>query len=184
MDTDEFWAVIAAARADIGPDRPFHKALGERLTGLGVPAILAFQERYEHLHRELERWDVWAAGYLIGGGCSDDGFIDFRAGLIALGRDWYERAAADPDGLADHPAVADLESLWGEEPFFYEEVGYAASRAYVRLLGEDADLHRDLAPARTERGPDMGEDFDFDDDAEMRRRLPRLAALLLEPVAG
>ncbi|MGW6097887.1 DUF4240 domain-containing protein [Streptomyces sp. NPDC055157] len=24
---------------------------------------------------------------LIGGGCSDDSFIDFRAGLIALGRD-------------------------------------------------------------------------------------------------
>lgn len=27
---------------------------------------------------------------------------------------------------------------------------------------------------------DMGEDFDFDDDDEMRRRLPRLASLLLE----
>jgi hypothetical protein len=43
--------------------------------------------------------------YLIGGGCSDDGFIDFRAGLIAQGRDWYERAAASPDDLADHPDV-------------------------------------------------------------------------------
>jgi hypothetical protein len=32
---------------------------------------------------------------------------------------------------------------------------------------------RDRTPA------DMGEDFDFDDEQEMRRRLPRLAALCL-----
>ncbi|MGC4832729.1 hypothetical protein [Micromonospora arida] len=31
------------------------------------------------------------------------------------------------------------------------------------------------------REPDMGEDFDFDNDDEMRRRLPRLAELLLGP---
>jgi hypothetical protein len=37
---------------------------------------------------------VWAAAYLIGGGCSGDAFIDFRAGVIAQGRDWYEKVAA------------------------------------------------------------------------------------------
>ena len=40
------------------------------------------------VHAVLYRWDMWAAAYLIGGGCSDDGFIDFRAGLIAQGLDW------------------------------------------------------------------------------------------------
>ena len=34
--------------------------------------------------------------YLIGGGCSDDAFTDFRAGIIAQGRDWYEKVAASP----------------------------------------------------------------------------------------
>lgn len=43
--------------------------------------------------------------YLIGGGCSDDRFSDFTAGLVALGREWYERASACPDSLAGHPAV-------------------------------------------------------------------------------
>ncbi|MFE6038244.1 DUF4240 domain-containing protein [Streptomyces sp. NPDC056452] len=41
----------------------------------------------------------------MGGGCSDDSFTDFRAGLIGLGREWYERAAACPDVLAEHPAM-------------------------------------------------------------------------------
>ncbi|MFF3685855.1 DUF4240 domain-containing protein [Streptomyces sp. NPDC002187] len=31
--------------------------------------------------------------------------MDFRAGLIALGRDWYAKAAQSPDSLADHPTV-------------------------------------------------------------------------------
>ncbi|MFE4977861.1 hypothetical protein ACFRAR_37880 [Kitasatospora sp. NPDC056651] len=79
--------------------------------------------------------------------------------------------------------MADPESRWGEEPFFCEEAGYAASYAYARLLGERADLHQALGPARAEWEPDMGEDFDFDDDAETHRGLPRLAALLLGPVA-
>jgi len=57
------------------------------------------------VHTALYRWDVPAAAYLIGGGCSDDGFIDFRAGLTAQGRDWYEKLAASPDSLADHPAM-------------------------------------------------------------------------------
>ena len=37
-----------------------------------------------------------AAAYLIGGGCSDDDFIDFRAGLMARGCDWYEKARPLP----------------------------------------------------------------------------------------
>ncbi|MFH8443276.1 DUF4240 domain-containing protein [Streptomyces sp. NPDC018026] len=47
------------------------------------------------------RWDVWAAAYLIGGGCPDDRFSDFTAGLVALGRDWYEQTATCPDALAE-----------------------------------------------------------------------------------
>ncbi|MGW0602377.1 hypothetical protein [Streptomyces sp. NPDC002640] len=65
-------------------------------------------------------------------------------------------------------------------------MNYIASGAYKRITGdEDAfyDAWRDFeAAARpdTERGEaDMGEDFDFDDDQEMTRRLPRLAALFI-----
>jgi hypothetical protein len=71
-----------------------------------MPAsILEYQERFGQAHAALYRWDVWAAAYLIGGDCSDDSFIDFRAGIIAQGRDWYEKTAASPDNPASHPAV-------------------------------------------------------------------------------
>src|SRR5205823_6840092 len=51
--------------------------------------------------RRLYRHDMWAGAYLIGGGCSDDGFISFRARLIAQGRDWYKKAS--PDSLPTIP---------------------------------------------------------------------------------
>ena len=37
---------------------------------------------------------MWAAAYLTGGACSDDAFIDFRAGIIAQGHGWHEKVAA------------------------------------------------------------------------------------------
>lgn len=115
------------------------------------------------------------------GGCSDDSFSDFRAGLIAQGRDWYQKAAASPDSLADHPAVAGAAGRPWDSPLFYEQVNYAASYAFQRL-SDDEDAFWDALEARERpdrSSADMGEDFDFDDDQEMRRRLPRLSARCL-----
>ncbi|WP_412769018.1 DUF4240 domain-containing protein [Micromonospora zamorensis] len=65
---------------------------------------------------------MWAAAYLIGGGCSDDSFIDFRAGVIALGREWYERVLVSPDGLADQPAVRQAAAEEDDGALFAESV--------------------------------------------------------------
>src|SRR6185312_99877 len=107
MDIDAFWDIIEAARAHIGPGRPFDEVLTSRLASLTRQDILAYQERFDQVHAAVYRRDLWAAAYLIGGGCSDDSFIDFRAGLIAQERDWYEQAMTSPDSLAGHPAVAE-----------------------------------------------------------------------------
>lgn len=81
----------------------------------------------------------------------------------------------DPDSLADHPALAGARHPRCDNPLFYEEVNYAASAAFQPLSGDEQVFWDALAA----RGPrdclaELGEDFDFDDDQEMRRRLPRL----------
>lgn len=179
MDITAFWDIIEAARASAGQDGPFHQALTDLLAARTREEILRYQDRFDEVHLAVYRWDMWAAAYLIGGGCSDDSFMDFRAGLIAQGRDWYRRAAASPDSLADHPAVAGAIGRPWDNPLFYEEVNYAASYAFERVTG-DEHAFWDALDSRTgrNRGPtDMGEDFDFDDNQEMRTRLPRLSAL-------
>ncbi|WP_433650025.1 DUF4240 domain-containing protein [Micromonospora zamorensis] len=66
--------------------------------------------------------------------------------------------------------------------------GEAIAAALVTRLGatsserilEFQELFEQVAVGIDEaREPDMGEDFDFDNDDEMRRRLPRLAELFL-----
>lgn len=185
MDAGRFWEIIETARASAGQDRPFHEALTDHLATLTEQDILEYYERFERMHGALYRRDQWAAAYLIGGGCSDDGFIDFRAGLIAQGRDWYQQAATSPDSLAGHPAVAGARHPLCDNPLFYEEVNYAASAAFL-LVGGDEQVFWDALAAGGPRDcfPVLGEDFDFDDDEEMRRRLPRLSACFLSNSPG
>ena len=180
MDIDAFWDIIKAARAHTGPGRPFDEVLTSRLASLTRQDILAYHERFDQVHAAVYRWDLWAAAYLIGGGCSDDSFIDFRAGLIAQGRDWYEQAMTSPDSLADHPAAAGAGHPLADNPLFYEEVNYAASLAFERVSG-DEHAFWDALEARGPRDllAIMGEGFDFDDDQELRRRLPQLSARYL-----
>lgn len=216
MTDDEFWALIELARADLGangsPELAEEQLDGEELAEELVEVlatqppgtIVAFGRRFDQLHDAMYRWDVWAAAYLIGGGCSDDCFIDFRAGVIALGRSWYEQVLVCPDALADHPAVRRAARDQQDDAVFAESMAYAAREAMEQRTGDEAaydELLDDLedqavngrergttgqwgaggdaeSPGTTVGGP-AGEDFDFDDDAQMRRRLPRLAALYL-----
>ncbi|MFJ1791844.1 DUF4240 domain-containing protein [Kitasatospora griseola] len=189
MDNDEFWQLIDSARAAATPAVPFERALVDVLATRPEPEILRFGACFDRLHHALYRWDVWAAAYLIGGGCSDDSFMDFRAGVISEGRAWYEKVLAGPDVIAEHPAAVGENRFEAEDVFFNEAVNYAASYAFERRTGDRAGFHlayerhrAELGVTRVgpvERDAGMGESFDFDDDAEMHRRLPRLAALYL-----
>ncbi|MFJ6631123.1 DUF4240 domain-containing protein [Streptomyces sp. NPDC091376] len=185
MNIDRFWHVIESARSSAAASGTlFDEALVDLLTGCPPQEILEYAERFDEVHDALYRWDVWAAAYLIGGGCSDDSFMDFRAGVIALGRDWYERTALDPDSLAGHPGVMEAAGAHRDEALFYEDVNYAASGAFESLTGNpdafyEAWAEYSSADEQDSESVDMGEDFDFDDADEMRRRLPRLGRLYL-----
>ncbi|MFE7560563.1 DUF4240 domain-containing protein [Kitasatospora sp. NPDC057500] len=175
LPLDAFWALIADAGTRAASEPTFADRLTELLTGRTRDEVVAFERRFTALHDALYRWDVWAAGYLIGGGCSDDSFIDFRTGVIALGRDRYGRVLAAPDSLAGFPG--EPEEL---EEIFDEDTNYAAAKAFEAVHGDEEEWHELLAdPHRPASHEPVGEDFDFDDDEEMRRRLPGLAALFL-----
>lgn len=103
------------------------------------------------------------AAYLMHGGCSDDGFIDFRYTLISKGRVVYENALTDPDSLAAPGPDLEMEN---------ELFGYVAGEVFEeKTKGE--------IPRSDSSAPDdpTGEAWDFDDDAENKSRLPKLYAL-------
>jgi hypothetical protein len=193
MDADDFWALVESARTDAGErtddgGEAVAAALVSRLAALPPQRILDFQQQLDQARGALDRWDVWAAAYLIGGGCSDDSFSDFRSTIVALGRAWHQRVQSNPDYLADHPMIQQAAADQNPYPVFAEPVTYVASYAYERAVSDnDADSFYDAWRARQRTAPsanastepDMGESFDFDDNTQMRRRLPQLARLFL-----
>lgn len=128
MDETEFWALIESSRAKAkkDPERQM-EALQTKLEKLPAAEIVAFDRIFGTVHAAAYRWDLWAAAYIIEGGCSDDGFMDFRSGLIALGRDTYDAALADPESLA---------RLSVDTEFSLEEMAYVAASAYEAVTGQ------------------------------------------------
>ncbi|MFI6514924.1 DUF4240 domain-containing protein [Spirillospora sp. NPDC050679] len=187
MDSERWWRIVHDARAAVGEragdrdsaDDPLVEAVVERLVRLPAEEIVAFDVRYVETADSAYTRPLWNAAYLIEGGCGDDGFMDFRAGLMLQGREAFERAVADPDSLADLPVVRRM-GTEGQGWLGCEGFSYAARDAYRRARGEadafDAAMEAALAAMARPSRP-SGEDWDVEDEAETLRRLPRLAEL-------
>jgi hypothetical protein len=167
MDWKPFWKIIEDAHR---PDPIEHfEALKDRLGDLKWFELVGFQARFDEAVRAANLIDLWGAAYLINGGCSDDAFRDFRVWLVARGRHAYEHALRDPDSLAD---VLDGEPVDGFG------LDAAALRVYEQKTGMSDFFERlDRAEGDAPPPPPEGTDWDFEDEAEMRKRYPRLCHL-------
>jgi hypothetical protein len=63
--------------------------------------VRSFNAHFDDCEDRAYSYELWAAAYIIGHGCSDDSFSDFRSTLISMGRETFERALEDPESLAD-----------------------------------------------------------------------------------
>jgi hypothetical protein len=101
MNTEDFWTLIDKSReaADGDPEEQLEH-LETLLSELEPDEIVAFDKHFAEFHNQAYTWGLWGAAYLIGGGCSDDGFMDFRGWLVSRGQDVYEKALSNPDSLA------------------------------------------------------------------------------------
>ncbi|MFJ6857525.1 DUF4240 domain-containing protein [Streptomyces werraensis] len=177
MNGQQFWQLVEAARDQARhPDDAqdvAHRAT-ERLATRSAEEIVAAQQVLWDLMADSCTNPLWAAAYLINGGCSDDGFDYFRGRLITQGREVFGRAVAGPDALADLPVVR--ASAADGHDLECEEVLSIAWNAHIRATGRQLPTDA-FVVRRPELDPTWN--FDFDDHAEMTRRLPRLAALHL-----
>jgi uncharacterized protein DUF4240 len=172
MDIQQFWSLIDTARGQLA-DSADAEAVAARatmlLSALPPEEIITAQRVLTGLLADSYQPLLWAAAYLINGGCSDDGFEYFRSGLIAQGQNVFERSLADPDSLADE--IIRTVKPGGAVIRECEEMLYIAWQAHIATTGKEIPRE-----ALTVRPPDL-EFWDFDDRAEMARRLPRLTAL-------
>ncbi|MCX5304839.1 DUF4240 domain-containing protein [Streptomyces sp. NBC_00160] len=172
MDKQTFWQLIETARAD-APEHEVAPRAAELLAQRPESEIAAAQQVLWDLLAESYRAPLWAAAYVINGGCSDDGFDYFRGWLLTQGREAFEAALADPDSLAGHPAVRGA-ATGGAGDLEDEDALSIAWTAYEAATGRELP-----ADSFTISYPELDPswDFDFDDTDETSARLPRLSAL-------
>lgn len=143
MDEAGFWDLIdrahSASEGDM--DRKCDVLTGQ-LAALSRDEVLRFVELFDAMMIRAYNWSLWGAAYVIHGGCGDDTFQDFCSALISRGREQFESALADPDGLADR----DID----EESWFYEGFQYAVTEAAIAVAGERPSRLAASRPSGTE----------------------------------
>jgi hypothetical protein len=198
---NEFWDLMEQARADAVEGAvvwPSGSAIGaalvERLIPLPLEQIVESHLCFGRAVGRAHQWRMCAAAFVIWGYISDDGFSDFKAGLVGLGRDTFERVVVDADALADLPLVQAAAA--GQTERFVlaaEAIHSAAAQAYERRTG-DAEAFWDALdslPAQDEKGePPGGEPWSGrfgspEDAAQILVQLPRLHELFAaKPSSG
>ena len=176
INKDTFWTLIAQAKEHPGNPSEW---LMEQLMNLGPEQAKKFDGiacAYTSLAYQYGLWT--AASVMERGGCTDDGFIDFRDWLIAQGREVYMAALKDPDSLADVPTDGDC---------CCETFCYVGSYAYEELTGRDInqDFDPDISRALAEQikpdivyGDGIGYPYTW---SEVAVYLPRLCAKHMTP---
>lgn len=162
MTEREFWEIIQST--DSAEYESRIRALRNTLDGLPPDEIVAFDRQLWALIDRAYDWDLWGAAYCANGGCGDDMFDYFRAWLVSCGERVYSAVTARPDELVNY-LPDDFDEL------DFEAILYVTCEAYENKTGTEFS-----APSRDRQPSPRGEEWDFDDDAEVRKRLPRLYA--------
>ena len=175
INKESFWDLIHEAKNVCGQDMDAMLAyLKDRLVSMGPTQAQNFHDIihvYEDLADKFGLWD--AAGIMKEYGCSDDGFIDFRAWLIAQGREVYFAALADPDSLADVVPYGDC---------CFEQLSYVGDYAYEQLTGKSAYDQTDWSAyeallMKLEQDIVYKDGIEFPrEGADLKKYLPRLCA--------
>jgi hypothetical protein len=163
MNESEFWRIIDltthAIRND-GNGEEQANLLVEYLVQLSEGDILDFDAIFRQYHGAANTYNLWDVTGIIEGGCGDDKFTDFRAGLIGRGQAIYESALADPESLVDVIEAGDYIGI--------EALNYVARKAYELKTGERDMPRRAVFPYKIH-----GE---WTEEADLPTKFPKLYA--------
>lgn len=184
MDYNQFWKLIDEAREFADGWEEMYDPLVETLSKLSDEEIMRWGQIFS-LYQKLSYKDrLWAAAYVINGGCSDDAFDYFRGWLTAQGKAVFLSALRDPDSLADiepEDGEAEFEDMLSVSTYAYfkkhnlkqEYDRYYSERDKYPLPAEEiAAIESEIAYAE-ETGLDWGSD-----ESLLKEIVPRLCELL------
>lgn len=165
LGISDFWNLIERARKRCEGDPETQASiLVEQLVQRPVEDILAFGRTFEQLDSRSYTSDLWAAAYIIMGGCSDDSFDYFRGWLIARGEDTFENTLRNPESLLRIVGAEETEELQAESMLS------VAAMAYEEKTGKD-DYYTVIG--KMQPRPEMKLDWEEERES-LAKKFPRL----------
>jgi hypothetical protein len=157
MTIEQFWNIVEKVHHASRGDFDYKcELLEQELRKLPLAEVQSFDTHFTDCLYRAYTWELWAAAYIIGSGCSDDSFWDFRSTLISMGHDTFERALEDPEALVDVASDEDDLQMEGYQ--------YVAGKVAEALGG-------DLPPPRPHPKEPAGEPWEEDTVAELYPKL-------------
>lgn len=131
INQETFWQLIGEMKMECGQDMDASiKWMKQRLLQMPPEQSLRFHALVHGYEDAANQYGLWSVASLIKEyGCSDDGFIDFRAWLIAQGKEIYMAALENPDSLSEVPRYGDCA---------FEVFSYVGDYAYEEQTGRSA----------------------------------------------
>lgn len=145
IDEDLYWAIIAKSLKQTNNQDDQEQFLIKEIGNLTPIKMIGFRLRTDKLLYDTYNSEMWCAGYIMNGGCSDDGFEYFRNWVISRGKETYYKAKENPDNLIDEVdsqlEMYDFESFW-----------YVALEAFKQKTGKDLYDYIDDENFKTKEG--------------------------------
>ncbi|HEX3166252.1 MAG TPA: DUF4240 domain-containing protein [Chitinophagaceae bacterium] len=130
LDENLYWQIVQESLNNSGTQDGQQEYLVKRLQNLNPKDIVGFRLRTDKLLYDTYNSEMWCAGYIINGGCSDDGFEYFRNWVVSRGKDVYYKAKQNPDTLIEQvDEVAEF--------YEFEDFWYVALKAFKNKTGKD-----------------------------------------------
>lgn len=171
MDEDRFWAILDKT---IDPKDQLIRVLVEELAKLEAKDIIGFKLRLDYLVCLTYTPELWCAGYIMNGGCSDDGFDYFRTWLVSQGREVYYKAKEDPDSLISVVEPDD------EDCFEFELLSYAPGEAFKEKFGQRIWDSLEYMTARQASGLKFNFDIKFNWEEDKPETMKAICPKLYE----
>ena len=130
LDETIFWNIVDSSVKNTKNQEAQELFLVNEIEKLTPKQMIGFRLRTDKLLYDTYNSEMWCAGYIMNGGCSDDGFEYFRNWIISRGKKVYYKAKENPDSLIS-VFVA------GEDYYDFESFWYVALTAFENKTGKE-----------------------------------------------
>ena len=130
LDETIFWDIVDLSVKNTKNIDEQERFLVKEIKKLTPKQMIGFRLRTDKLLYDTYNSEMWCAGYIMNGGCSDDGFEYFRNWVISRGKDIYYKAKDNPDSL--------ISEFKEEEDYYeFESFWYVALTAFENKTGKE-----------------------------------------------